>query len=404
MPSRRSAFTLIEALVVIGIIAVVAAIVLPVYANVRASARNAVCLSNERQIGQDSLAFFADRKYRMPYMLYSASAFNPEILQCPAHGEPPVLPTQVTGLSEPAAISYGFNPEYDLSKTRYQRLSDPSRLMLAYEGAGELAAHALGTSLDGSSTEESSTEQTITITHFPPGNTGEAHVITIGIGALAAHLAHGDLVGNWLSTESTVNTTLAMQSDFVARHFRGNSGNILYADGHVKAVRELAPESFLYPEGLAFTSSTSTPTPEVNPPSNGNGNGNGNSGGNGNGNSGGNSGGNGNGNSGGSTGGGNGNSGDNGNGNSGGNGNGNSGGSTGGGTGGSTGGGNGNSGGNGNGNSGGSTGGGTGGSTGGGNGNAGGNGNGNSGGSTGGGNGNAGGNGNGNAGGNGKAK
>lgn len=46
----RSAFTLIELLTVIAIIGVLAAILIPVSGTVRASARNATCLSNQRQI------------------------------------------------------------------------------------------------------------------------------------------------------------------------------------------------------------------------------------------------------------------------------------------------------------------------------------------------------------------
>ena len=44
-------FTLIELLVVIAIIAILAAILFPVFAQARESARQSVCLSNNKQIG-----------------------------------------------------------------------------------------------------------------------------------------------------------------------------------------------------------------------------------------------------------------------------------------------------------------------------------------------------------------
>lgn len=50
MPARRSGFTLIELLVVIAIIAILAAILFPVFAKAREKARQTSCLSNEKQI------------------------------------------------------------------------------------------------------------------------------------------------------------------------------------------------------------------------------------------------------------------------------------------------------------------------------------------------------------------
>jgi prepilin-type N-terminal cleavage/methylation domain-containing protein/prepilin-type processing-associated H-X9-DG protein len=47
---RRSGFTLIELLVVIAVIAILAAILFPVFAQAREKARSAACLSNQKQI------------------------------------------------------------------------------------------------------------------------------------------------------------------------------------------------------------------------------------------------------------------------------------------------------------------------------------------------------------------
>jgi len=57
---RRHAFTLIELLVVIAIIAVLAAILFPVFAQAREKARQAACGSNARQLGVGVLMYIQD--------------------------------------------------------------------------------------------------------------------------------------------------------------------------------------------------------------------------------------------------------------------------------------------------------------------------------------------------------
>ncbi len=69
-PNQRTgltqAFTLIELLVVIAIIAILAAILFPVFQKVRENARRTACLSNQKQLGLAFVQYSQDSDERMP--------------------------------------------------------------------------------------------------------------------------------------------------------------------------------------------------------------------------------------------------------------------------------------------------------------------------------------------------
>jgi prepilin-type N-terminal cleavage/methylation domain-containing protein/prepilin-type processing-associated H-X9-DG protein len=73
---RQRAFTLVELLVVIGIIAILIGILLPALNKVRAAARTTTCLSNLRQMDQGFHIYLAESRGRLPYYIWQAKINN----------------------------------------------------------------------------------------------------------------------------------------------------------------------------------------------------------------------------------------------------------------------------------------------------------------------------------------
>jgi len=78
-------FTLIETLVVIGIIVVLAAILFPVFGAIREKGRQATCLSNQRQIALELLSSLQDHQDMLPAnnMVWNSVSLPAPLLVCP---------------------------------------------------------------------------------------------------------------------------------------------------------------------------------------------------------------------------------------------------------------------------------------------------------------------------------
>ena len=119
----RGGFTLVELLVVIGIIAVAAAILLPVFMGIRERGRQTQCLSNERQLGGAYLLYAQDNDGTVAPCTNSASpaVFWPQLLLPYVHSDacfvcPDSQPHNDTfhhgwpgGRSGPSRVSYIYN-------------------------------------------------------------------------------------------------------------------------------------------------------------------------------------------------------------------------------------------------------------------------------------------------------
>ena len=117
MKRRRNGFTLIELLVVIAIIAILAAILFPVFSQAREAARKASCQSNLKQIGTAMQMYTQDADETLPNSgssgsgdvvrllePYTKQAFGQGIWRCSSHS----LFSTANGWTS----SYGYNWQY----------------------------------------------------------------------------------------------------------------------------------------------------------------------------------------------------------------------------------------------------------------------------------------------------
>jgi prepilin-type processing-associated H-X9-DG protein len=143
---------LIELLVVIAIIAILAAILFPVFAKVREKARQIACTSNEKQLGLAFIQYTQDYDEQLPPTFYGtaqawAGKINPYVksegvFKCPddststvtVPGKPSAVPVSYamnTDLTPGTASSGVWGPSYALA-----HFSAPSNIVLLFEVTG----------------------------------------------------------------------------------------------------------------------------------------------------------------------------------------------------------------------------------------------------------------------------
>lgn len=159
MKSTRAAFTLIELLVVIAIIAILAAILFPVFAQAREKARQTSCLSNLKQYALANLMYVQDYDETFPlsaYMNVSATPCvatfywavapyvkNNQITQCPSEkdamnvqlltGAPCAnTPPFNSYVVNPALYANGFIP--GVSAISLPAVGRPAETVMHYDG------------------------------------------------------------------------------------------------------------------------------------------------------------------------------------------------------------------------------------------------------------------------------
>jgi len=227
MTTSTSGFTLIELLVVIAIIAILAAVLFPVFATAREKARQISCISNEKQLGLALTQYAQDYDEQYPVgdaigqgwagRVYSYVK-NDGVYGCP---DDPTQPKAGT-----AKVSYGMNSNIlsvgnIFGTTAYPGLSSltaPANTVLLFEVQGTTTGAGATPGVDITNPNEDST--------------------ACGTGS-PANFGNTRPTSNWLvaayATGNIGGYNLANAGNSKGRHSDGS--NFLAADGHVKWLR-----------------------------------------------------------------------------------------------------------------------------------------------------------------------
>lgn len=118
MKRTRKAFTLIELLVVIAIIAILAAILFPVFARARENARRSSCMSNVKQLSLATLMYTQDYDEKLPPayangapvgMDWWGPIIQPYVKSIQVYFCPSDSAQTSSNSYNPASVSYGWN-------------------------------------------------------------------------------------------------------------------------------------------------------------------------------------------------------------------------------------------------------------------------------------------------------
>ncbi len=117
---RTPAFTLIETLVVIAIVAILAALLFPVFASARESGRRTVCISNLRQLGLAEQMYEQDYGEFSPHLSDVERAYvrDTRIYLCPDdrfHGQTGGSARLEGSLYLPSGVSYDYVPQWSVA-------------------------------------------------------------------------------------------------------------------------------------------------------------------------------------------------------------------------------------------------------------------------------------------------
>ena len=112
MKTNQKGFTLIELLVVIAIIAILAAILFPVFARAREKARQSTCTSNQRQIAASMQMYAQDHEETLPSSstVWNDLKVDAGVLVCPTKGKATAVAYGYSGIVASKSIGTFADP------------------------------------------------------------------------------------------------------------------------------------------------------------------------------------------------------------------------------------------------------------------------------------------------------
>jgi prepilin-type N-terminal cleavage/methylation domain-containing protein/prepilin-type processing-associated H-X9-DG protein len=249
------AFTLIELLVVIAIIAILAAILFPVFAKAREKARQASCSSNLKQIGLALLQYTQDYDEIMPRSWYGPGGFgtsdptsNPPKYKWMDSVYPYVKSTQVFHCPDDSGgLAKGAGNAATGIFVPYQQLSGPddthygSYTMDSYGYDDVPANQGPGNALQGgffnvpgySLAALAAPSSTVWIADGDGGFQASSH---LNSNIIAKTEGQYQAIGSSASDQTTPN--LIDGDGIIFRHGGPDIANILFCDGHVKSLHQ----------------------------------------------------------------------------------------------------------------------------------------------------------------------